>query len=251
MLTLDLSASSIDDIYIGMDLTITGGTGSGQTATISDYDGQTRVATLDTTLATALDNTSTYRIDDDTQNTALLGAPALNSVNFASHVWGADNHLPERMWSDQGTFYPMTDTEKNYRTANSIADTDLEAKTYEEKEERRKQNIFDPEYGNLLTQENARRMHDRLGHAIEKVTVFMQRWDAKAGTIRKNYETSQKRSDIQENGAALLKQVDLSQAAAEYQELQVNSPMLTSLSARLYENLGRLNDLINTRGRRR
>jgi hypothetical protein len=45
-----------------MRIEITGGTGSGQVRTITDYDGATFVATVDSPWTTVPDNTSTYRI---------------------------------------------------------------------------------------------------------------------------------------------------------------------------------------------
>ena len=51
-----------DDYYVGWEVTITGGTGSGQNRTITDYDGTTKVATVDTAWGTPPDGTSTYAL---------------------------------------------------------------------------------------------------------------------------------------------------------------------------------------------
>lgn len=66
-ITLAVGVSDIDDFYVGttdnpQQITITGGTGSGQTRTISDYVGSTRVATVSVAWVTQPDNTSTYSI---------------------------------------------------------------------------------------------------------------------------------------------------------------------------------------------
>ncbi|HXG30003.1 MAG TPA: phage tail sheath family protein [Thermodesulfobacteriota bacterium] len=61
-ITLANTASGVNDAYNGMRIEITGGTGSGQVRTITDYDGATFVATVDSPWTTVPDNTSTYRI---------------------------------------------------------------------------------------------------------------------------------------------------------------------------------------------
>jgi hypothetical protein len=67
-ITLASGASTRDDVYNGCIITTTGGTGSGQTAVITDYVGSTRVATIacvGTTAATwavTPDNTTTYSV---------------------------------------------------------------------------------------------------------------------------------------------------------------------------------------------
>lgn len=64
--TLVLEASNghntTDDFYNGWTVVTTGGTGSGQTATVSDYDGGTLTLTVPTW--TAVDNTTTYYLYD-------------------------------------------------------------------------------------------------------------------------------------------------------------------------------------------
>ena len=58
--TLKATASAIDDVYNGMYVNITGGTGSGQTRLIVDYNGTTKVATVGEAFTTTPDATSTY-----------------------------------------------------------------------------------------------------------------------------------------------------------------------------------------------
>jgi hypothetical protein len=60
-ITLAAGASAVDDEYNNMAITIDSGTGSGQTAIISDYVGSTKVATVPT-WGTNPDATSVYRV---------------------------------------------------------------------------------------------------------------------------------------------------------------------------------------------
>jgi hypothetical protein len=61
-ITLKSTASSTDDIYNGMYVTITGGTGVGQIRIIKDYVGSTKVATVDEAFTTAPNGTSNYQV---------------------------------------------------------------------------------------------------------------------------------------------------------------------------------------------
>jgi hypothetical protein len=65
-------ASLEDDIYIGLDLEITAGTGSGQRRTISDYAGSTRIATVSAAWSTPPDSTSVFAMFTPFRN--LVGA---------------------------------------------------------------------------------------------------------------------------------------------------------------------------------
>lgn len=60
-ITLTASANTSDDFYNDLVITLTGGTGSGQTKTITNYDGTTKVATV-STWDTTPDSTTTYSI---------------------------------------------------------------------------------------------------------------------------------------------------------------------------------------------
>lgn len=60
--TLAAGASATNDIYNYQRIDITSGTGSGQSAIITDYDGTTKVATVDHAWQTTPDNTSVYRV---------------------------------------------------------------------------------------------------------------------------------------------------------------------------------------------
>ena len=59
-ITLAAAASATDDLYNGQIIYISSGTGAGQSRTITDYVGSTKVATVDTAWATNPDNTSVY-----------------------------------------------------------------------------------------------------------------------------------------------------------------------------------------------
>jgi len=61
-ITLKSTASATDDIYNGMYVTITSGTGAGQIRLIEDYVGSTKVATVDVPFTTAPNGTSNYSV---------------------------------------------------------------------------------------------------------------------------------------------------------------------------------------------
>jgi hypothetical protein len=62
-ITLAAEASAVDDAYNEMLIEITAGSGSGQVRKITDYNGATRVATVDTNFSPIPDATSVYRLD--------------------------------------------------------------------------------------------------------------------------------------------------------------------------------------------
>jgi hypothetical protein len=61
-ITLDAGASADDDVYNGSTITITSGTGAGQSRIISDYVGATQVATVSVAWTVAPNNTSVFSI---------------------------------------------------------------------------------------------------------------------------------------------------------------------------------------------
>lgn len=88
-ITLASSALSTDDAYNGMFIEITGGTASGETNTITDYDGTTQVATVNAAWVTAPDDTSEYRVSihggtaqDGAAQDIILAANASASDDF-------------------------------------------------------------------------------------------------------------------------------------------------------------------------
>jgi hypothetical protein len=63
-ITLAAEASAVDDAYNQMRIEVTAGTGAGQIRKIIDYNGATKVATVETAWTTEPDATSVYRIDN-------------------------------------------------------------------------------------------------------------------------------------------------------------------------------------------
>lgn len=61
-ITLDASASASDDAYNSLRIDIIGGTGNGQSRIITDYDGTTKIATVDSSWGTNPDATSLFVI---------------------------------------------------------------------------------------------------------------------------------------------------------------------------------------------
>jgi len=61
-IVLAAAASATNSIYVGDLVTLTGGTGLGQTRTIVSYNGTTKVATVDRNWTTTPNNTSTFNI---------------------------------------------------------------------------------------------------------------------------------------------------------------------------------------------
>lgn len=61
-ITLAAGASSTDNVYVGLVISLTGGTGSGQTGNITAYNGTTKVATVATAWGVTPGATTTYSI---------------------------------------------------------------------------------------------------------------------------------------------------------------------------------------------
>lgn len=61
-ITLSATSDGNNDFYNNATIDITGGTGAGQSRTISDYTGTTKVATVDSNWDTTPDSTSQYKI---------------------------------------------------------------------------------------------------------------------------------------------------------------------------------------------
>lgn len=80
-ITLDASASAVDDFYNGVLVWAVGGTGAGQAGVITDYVGATKVATVDNNWRTNPDATTVFVL--------LPGSLGLTSATLASAVWGA------------------------------------------------------------------------------------------------------------------------------------------------------------------
>lgn len=63
-ITLAAGESGLNGAFTGLTINLTGGTGSGQSKTITGYVGSTKVATVDTAWGTNPDATTTYEIED-------------------------------------------------------------------------------------------------------------------------------------------------------------------------------------------
>ena len=78
---LDVSASSIDDYYIGMTVYITSGAGAGEFKTITDYVGGTRIATVSTVWTTIPTNTSVFQVMPAVNVASTTGSGAIYRVS--------------------------------------------------------------------------------------------------------------------------------------------------------------------------
>lgn len=76
--------SNVRQVYIGRSVEITGGTGSGQTRTISDYDVATGVCTVSSNWTTTPDRTSTFTINDGGTITGTAQAGSNTTVSGVS-----------------------------------------------------------------------------------------------------------------------------------------------------------------------
>jgi hypothetical protein len=83
-ITLDTSASAVNDFYNGAVVRILSGAGAGQSAIISDYVGATKVATVGQTWATQPDNSSVFAIYP---LGSIPGATAPTAGEVADAVW--------------------------------------------------------------------------------------------------------------------------------------------------------------------
>ncbi len=81
-ITLAAGASATNDFYNGMRLSITGGTGSGQSALILDYVGSTKVATIGPAWATTPDATSTYSIAPNAAYSPITASMEMLSIYY-------------------------------------------------------------------------------------------------------------------------------------------------------------------------
>ena len=89
-ITLDASASATNDLYKGLLVYITGGTGAGQVRTITAYVGSTKVATVDAAWATNPASGSTF---------ALLPGPGTTIANVEADTQDIQGRLPAALVS--------------------------------------------------------------------------------------------------------------------------------------------------------
>ncbi len=86
---LSSTASSTNNLYNGDLVTITGGTGLGQTRTIISYVGSTKVATLDKAWNTTPDNTSTFDIYASTTPSVFSDQGVIQAANSTTATLAA------------------------------------------------------------------------------------------------------------------------------------------------------------------
>lgn len=115
-ITLDASASAVDDFYNGTMILISSGTGAGQARQISDYVGSTKVASVPA-WAVNPDNTSVFTIQPFP---TIAGATAPTAAEVADAVWDEDATGHQT----QGTFGqaigdPGADTDSIWALANT------------------------------------------------------------------------------------------------------------------------------------
>ena len=80
-ITLDTSSDSLTSYYNEMQIEILSGTGSGQTKTISAYDGSTKIATVDSAWSVTPNSTSVFKISIPRRST-----PAANTARFTTFI---------------------------------------------------------------------------------------------------------------------------------------------------------------------
>lgn len=85
-LKLASGASSTDGAYVGMPVSLTGGTGDGQSGMIVGYNGTSKVATVAKTWTTTPDNTTTYSIGANAVYRPI--STSFESVTIYAHIDG-------------------------------------------------------------------------------------------------------------------------------------------------------------------
>jgi len=80
-ITLDSSSDSLTSYYNEMQIEILSGTGSGQTKTISAYDGSTKIATVDSAWSVIPNNTSVFKVSIPRRST-----PAANTARWTTFI---------------------------------------------------------------------------------------------------------------------------------------------------------------------
>lgn len=90
-ITLAAGASSVDGVYNGLLVSITGGTGSGQTGNIIAYNGTTKVATVAANWTTPPNATSTYSVGAGATYRPVSGA--FESVTIYHNIDGVNHSL--------------------------------------------------------------------------------------------------------------------------------------------------------------
>lgn len=121
---LATGASSSDDVYNGMTLRSTGGTGSGQERVITDYVGATRDATVASAFSPALDGTTTYDVINrpaGCYNVFLGDSPCQDTANFVKGTKTVK-------FGDRGMPIVPGETVRPYLTAAAFTPTEISTK---------------------------------------------------------------------------------------------------------------------------
>lgn len=135
-ITLDASASAVDDYYNGMQIWLNGGTGADQVRVITDYNGTTKVATIDYNWGTNADATSEFIISED----LLEFGRDVSSVTSPKRAWntltGFEYDLPlvVSMFGGQlgTTKYAKWDKDVVSATTTTLTDTtEFDASAYD------------------------------------------------------------------------------------------------------------------------
>ncbi|NGX30747.1 MAG: hypothetical protein K940chlam8_00096 [Chlamydiae bacterium] len=171
-IVLDHNASTLDNVYAGMQLVITSGSGAHQKALIVSYDGITKVALLNPALE-RVNHTSTYLIESQFKNEHIFSLDGSQSCPIAHHIFGADNYRTDLLNPYMPTFKPLTQEEANLRQEQKISEIDLSVYTEAENLARRKLHIFDCEFGNLLTKENVSRMFQQISLCLDQLKILI------------------------------------------------------------------------------
>lgn len=235
---LPKTASEVANYYVGAEVSILSGAGKDQMATIASYDAVTKIATLSSTLNEALNGSdgdqSHFEID-------LAG-------RFASDVWGADNRYFNLNPDDPKLFIPITQVEINYREEEGISNTDLKAYTDEEVLARRNLNIFDANFGNVSSVENARHMLEQVSNSKEHLALFATKVASKLGRLQEQVSLTSSMKKWKDEGVGILEDANLAKSMTDIQELTTAHQKILELSIRLSESYGMLNNLIHNRG---
>lgn len=133
-ITLAAGETSTNDLYNNTKILLTGGTGSGQSRIITDYNGTTKVATVAPNWVTNPDNTSTYEIQaadsylDGYTSTRAGYLDELSSTNMPADLDAvlADTNELQGDWVDGGRLDLILDSRSTQTSVNTI-DTNVDA----------------------------------------------------------------------------------------------------------------------------
>jgi hypothetical protein len=126
--------SATNEIYTNDEIVITGGTGAGESALITAYDGTNKDCTVSPALVVTCDGTSTYEIVPAHAHAENLGVDAVDTTSVATGAIDADalatdavNEIRDSILSDATTFPGASITEvrlAELAAANMPADLD-------------------------------------------------------------------------------------------------------------------------------